>query len=296
MKKNLLKFTLPVLASAFALQSAQAASVVFDGSTGSDYNTGANWNGDNVPGAVNTADRAFIGAGFDVTLDSAVTSANALNDTIIGINGAATGSASLTVNAGGSVNLSTTSIGFNKDGELAVAGGTVTTAGIGLGDFGAFDGFTGALSVSSGTLNASGNIQTTNNVGIFNLSGGAINAGGLQLSGTAGTLFNWDFTSGASSLITVSGNTMNLTDTDFSFDLTGVGIGDYTLIQNNGTGIVDFTGSIAFTPGYTASVNFEGNASGDNLVLSVTAIPEPSTFALIGGLLALGSVMMRRRS
>ena len=294
-----IKFVLPILASALALQSSHAAAVNFDGGaggTGTDYNTGANWSSDNVPGSA-VSDRAFIGAGFDVTLDTAVTTPNALNDTIIGINGAASGSARLTVNAGGSVNLSGTTIGYNRDGELAVAGGTVNTSALGIGGY-TDDGFAGILNVSSGTINVSGSIQSTFDAATLDLSGGAINAAGLTLNagaGNDGTTFNWDFTSGASTLITVSGNQLNLRDSDMNFDLSGLGVGEYTLIQNNGTGIVDFTGDITFTPGYTASVNFSGNASGDNLVLSVTAIPEPGSYALLAGLSGLVFVMVRRR-
>jgi len=47
--------------------------------------------------------------------------------------------------------------------------------------------------------------------------------------------------------------------------------------------------------GNTGAANFSQVYDGTNTIVSVALVPEPATYALLGGLLALGSVMMRRR-
>jgi hypothetical protein len=83
---------------------------------------------------------------------------------------------------------------------------------------------------------------------------------------------------------------------------------DYTpeLIANSvGATMVDLTGlnatgieSIKFIAGSTggASLNNDFVWREIDVFGTATAIPEPSTSALLGGLLALGAVMTRRRS
>ena len=47
--------------------------------------------------------------------------------------------------------------------------------------------------------------------------------------------------------------------------------------------------------GNTGAANFSQVYDGTNTIVSVALVPEPATYALLGGLLALGSVLMRRR-
>jgi hypothetical protein len=47
--------------------------------------------------------------------------------------------------------------------------------------------------------------------------------------------------------------------------------------------------------GVSGAENFSQVFDGTNTIVSAAPIPEPSTYALLGGLVALGSVMMRRR-
>jgi hypothetical protein len=72
--------------------------------------------------------------------------------------------------------------------------------------------------------------------------------------------------------------------TDVSIDLTG-----FTELQNIAAGT-----AVTFTLGVARGATFKvNNLHADKL--QVTAVPEPSTYALFAGFLALGGVMLRRR-
>jgi len=188
-------------------------------------------------------------------------------------------------------------------------GGTVINAGTLLANntSGSATG-TGALTVNStGTFGGSGTVSgaATANSGSFLAPGASSGAVGtltfastLNISGLAGgssgLLFNLD-TVGASDKIVSGALTIGsgvLDFNDFSFTtLGGYGVGDYTLFSASsiiGTLGSNLTGTVGGLNGSLAVV-------GNDVVLSVTAIPEPSTYAAIAGALTLGGVLIARR-
>jgi hypothetical protein len=96
-------------------------------------------------------------------------------------------------------------------------------------------------------------------------------------------------------------------------DLSGVTLLDETSYLNAATfGFTDTSGTINSTSYTTANLDISGAADGDTIWLYLSAnrtdggsghtlidniavVPEPSTYALYGGLMALGLVMLRRR-
>jgi hypothetical protein len=94
-----------------------------------------------------------------------------------------------------------------------------------------------------------------------------VGANGTALGGTSLDTSAWDITETASPVQLETGV--------FSLDATGIGNGELLWLRISASGA-------------------EGN---QHLVdnIAVTAVPEPSTYALIGGFVALGLVMYRRR-
>lgn len=115
-------------------------------------------------------------------------------------------------------------------------------------------------------------------------------AGSLVFAAGAGLIFDGDNTG-----LTVSGTVTF--DNSFGIDdVSGLdgstAVGTYLLIANAGdfSNIENFGESNAFDLGSGKSAYFQNGS------LELVVVPEPSTFALIGGLLALASVMIRRRA
>ena len=70
--------------------------------------------------------------------------------------------------------------------------------------------------------------------------------------------------------------------------------GDQTVVGSNLNNYI--TSGWILADGNTGAANFSQVFDGANTIVSVVAlVPEPATYALLGGLLALGSVMIRRR-
>lgn len=166
---------------------------------------------------------------------------------------------------------------------------------------------TGAVAVNGGALAGTGFIS-----GATTVTGGALAAGTV---GTVGTL-TFDGTLDLSGL-TGSGN--------LKFDLAGVGASDTLVLSSGvlsiGSGLLNFNDfnftalegfdngvytlldtstSIAGTLGSSLSGVIAGRSAvlstdGQDIFLTVTAIPEPSTYAVLFGVMALGSAGLRRR-
>lgn len=114
--------------------------------------------------------------------------------------------------------------------------------------------------------------------------------GNLNLGMNSGLLFDL----GASSdLLTLAGNFTALGNVDVQLNfLEGFGVGTYTLMS--AALITDPSLFVLNGSSLLAGYHYDLVTSGNTLQLAVSAIPEPSTYALLGGLLALGLVALRR--
>jgi autotransporter-associated beta strand protein len=108
----------------------------------------------------------------------------------------------------------------------------------------------------------------------------------LGTSSSRITLTTYDFLTGSAS---AGGITLNLSDSG-GFAPATYTLFDFTGIPTSSFDLSDFTLGTTI-PGYTYSLAF----SGETLQLTATAVPEPSTYAALAGLGALGLVMLKRR-
>lgn len=173
------------------------------------------------------------------------------------------------------VTLGTLSLGSNLSATSAVIvdGGTLTSsvANVNLG--------VGAVSMSSGAITPGG----AGTVGSFTL------AANQAFSTTGGTL-NIDLISSVSfdQIIGSGTGTFSLTDTTLALSgLTSVA-GTYQLFSGfGGTNSVSGLTITGLDPGLTGSLDTTG-------LLTIAAIPEPSTYSALLGALTLGTVVWRR--
>jgi autotransporter-associated beta strand protein len=202
-----------------------------------------------------------------------------------------TGSASLTKSTTDTLTLA----GANSyTGNTTVAGGKLllngslgTTSvlvnnGATLGGTGSFGGTT--------TLSAGGILAPGDSVGTLTFTNG--------LTLDAGAVLNFDLGT-TSDLIRISGGlltgpgtgtvTLNLTNAG-SFGAATYTLFDFTGATTSSFDTTDFTFGSTLT-GYTYGLAFNGST----LELTVSAIPEPATYAAISGALLLGFVLLRRR-
>ena len=260
--------------AAFALTPLLHAGIItFDNSKGDlDYNEPANWTAKNLPGS---GDTVRIGQGHKVALNSVV--ANSAHACHIGI---PNGPGSLTINEGGSISFDYyAALGWDDLGTLTInEGGSFTSKLLGIGAYVVNPGRGpgGVLNMNGGSLKT-GVIQATSDKAVLNLSGGTITATGIRMpaSNHDGVVINWDFSSGSSTIITVTGPMIELQNSEINLKLNGLKKGNYTLIDNRGNGIIDFTGKVNISgvaPGSGAKLNKPGNTPGADLVLTVSPV------------------------
>lgn len=265
-----------ILSPAFftlAALTLQADPIAFDNDKGDlNYKQAANWAGDVLPGS---ADTARIGGGQKVTLNSALTG-NAHSCHI----GIPDGSGSLTINRGGSITFSNyAALGWDHLGTLTInKGGSFSCGPLGIGAYvrSPGKGPGGVLNMNGGTLKT-GMIQATSDKAVLNLAGGAITSTAIRMPASEhdGVVINWDFSSGSSTRITVTGNLIELLETEINLKINGLKNGTYTLIENKGNGMINFTGKVNITgvsPGSGAKVKLSGNTPGNDLILTIRAV------------------------
>ena len=265
-----------ILSPAFftlAALTLQADPIAFDNDKGDlNYKQAANWAGDVLPGS---ADTARIGGGQKVTLNSALTG-NAHSCHI----GIPDGSGSLTINRGGSITFSNyAALGWDHLGTLTInKGGSFSCGPLGIGAYvrSPGKGPGGVLNMNGGTLKT-GMIQATSDKAVLNLAGGAITSTAIRMPASEhdGVVINWDFSSGSSTRITVTGNLIELLETEINLKINGLKNGTYTLIENKGNGMIKFTGKVNITgvsAGSGAKVKLSDNAPGNDLILTIRAV------------------------
>ena len=271
-----------------------AANIFWDGSSDGNFNNVSNWNTGSVPGA---GDTAFIRNETNNPVFQ-----NAQDRTFdrlsMGLNGSAASLWRLDIN-GGSINTTTgpNNIGQHTAGTvvLNVQGGAFTAQGeIVAGGGGTGDTF---INLSSGSLSvASANFgSNTGNAALNIIGDAALSAtGGGFTFGSNGTL---SFEFNATGVKTLSLGSLTAASGTLAVDLTG-----YTGTHNTTITLADVTGGAGISSAFGTVNVTEGAYAGSfvtqdlgNDVITLTIIPESGCYALIGGLLALGSVMLRRR-
>jgi len=267
-----------------------AARVNWDGSSSGNFNEGSNWSGESVPGA---GDTAFI---RNETNNPVFQNAQDRTFDRLSMGDGAGTLWRLDIN-GGSIN---TTSGPNNIGQqtagtavLNVQGGAFTALGEIVAGGGGGDTF---INLSSGSLSvASANIGSNTGNATLNIIGdAALSAtGGGFTFGSNGTL---SFEFNATGVKTLSLGSLTAASGTLAVDLTGY-TGTYTTITladvTGGSGISSAFGTVNVTEGAYAGSFVTQDLGND--VITLTIVPESGCYALIGGLLALGSVMLRRR-
>jgi len=196
-------------------------------------------------------------------------------------------------------------------GNSTYSGGTTVSAGTLLVD-GAHTG-AGAYNVSAGTLGGTGSITTALNAGITFANGAALSPGDNSASNFSAALGSGVFdisamatnskllftldTVGGSDKVTLTTGTLSvgtLNSSEFAFTLGGgIGAGTYTLFDTNSA--INYTSldtaSFALNGSYNGSLQFANGTQ--DIQLIVSAVPEPSTWALLA--FSLMTVMVLRR-
>ncbi|HSH96058.1 MAG TPA: autotransporter-associated beta strand repeat-containing protein [Roseimicrobium sp.] len=237
------------------------------------------WSNTQAATAPNTGGNNFINmgtSGATLTINGNITQA-----------GGATGThylSTIGTNAAGMVILNGTlanGAGTNVMGIDQRSSGTLVLSGANT--------YTGATTVTAGTL-ALGAANRIADTSALVLSGGTFATGGFSETLNTLTLSSsstLDFGSGTSALVFADSNGLSWT-------------GTLTLLNFDiGTDSLSFTSSSGLTGTQLSQLSLAGfTATGldSNGVVQFSAIPEPSTYAVLAGVLALGAVITRRRS
>ena len=286
--------------ASMASSSVFAANINWDGSTDGNFNIGANWGNGSGPVDGNTY---FIRTGANLDNIFQTAQDRTIDRLGMGENGSASSEWTLNIK-GGSINTngaespdpSANNIGQQSLGttSLNVKGGAFTATnftnvgGAGGSTFlNVTDGILDIATARFGNGGASATLSVTGDT-ITTLSGTD-----FEFLGNGILDFNFNETGvkplSLDSLIAASGT--------LSVDLTGYNGGSTTITLadvTGGTGITSAFGTVNVTEGaYVGS--FVTQDLGTDLI-TLTIVPEPGTYALLGGLLALSYVMVRRRS
>ncbi len=161
--------------------------------------------------------------------------------------------------------------------------------------------FTGTTTVSAGTLALGANNSLSSESAITVASGATLamnsftsSASALTLDGGGKLSFSLGTPENSAALLALTGAFTKGTTGAYTFNLSDGVVGSYKLLSFSST---TFTSSSDFTAllgeGYVGS--FDLNLVAKTLSFNVSAIPEPSTFASLAGLVILGLACTRRR-
>lgn len=254
-------------------------SSVATGGTANNGGTADLFHWDNTANANTTA--FFVGTAGTVTVNSAV-SVGSLTFSVTGYTIA--GASPLTLAAASTISVATGTATISA--PVAGAGTSLTKSGAGTLVLSGTNTYTGSTVVGGGTLriNASAALPSASAVTISNgatlqlASGGSYSAGTLTLGSGGG-------------MIDFGGITNTLTFAGF----TGAGTVDVVNYTHSGSSYIRFTSYVSgLTNAFTIGGEAAAIAANGDLILA-SAIPEPSSVALLGALGALGFAATRRR-
>lgn len=292
-----------VLLSAFALAGRASAQVLLVG--------------DNAMGVIGTYDAA-TGAALNANLVSVSDpySLAVLGDSLYVSQFGEDTVGKYSVSTGAAVNPAFIVVDSTWPNGMLFAGGNLLVANYAAGDVRSYDPTTGApvgtliagLSGPRGLALAGNSLYVSNwdsgTVGKYDATTGAIDSGfSLDLNGdnpfglavAGGSLLVVDYSAG--SVRQYDAGTGELQNDSFIVDLSSpfelAVSGNDLFVSNYGAGAV---GKYNATTGEVIDAGFISGLSGPiGLAVMVTPVPEPATYALIAGVLALGGVLIRRR-
>jgi fibronectin-binding autotransporter adhesin len=258
-----------------------------------------------------------LGTTSVLTINNSGTSVQTFN--LAGFNQTLGGLAAAGTTTTSKVALGTGTLTINDAGNRTFAGeisgaGNVVKQGAGTWSLSGINTLTGTTTISAGgltlatggSINNSSRVNVGNNATFTNNSATAVSAAlslteGANLAGTGtftGSLFvTADLGDGFSTITlgnyTASGvltfNLSNLTAGTYELFDTATPTGAFTSVAGTGFVVADsFTGTVG-------GFDYSYNSTSNTLVLTTSAIPEPSTTAALAGLAVLGAILIRRR-
>jgi hypothetical protein len=191
---------------------------------------------------------------------------------------------------------------LGQNGQINISDGSFTSNGAGANDLLTLEDLT--VNVAGGTLNLTGGqlVGSNTNTATINIIGDIGNAVQVdRLNTSLGRTINFGFEFDATGVGTVvsAGSYISFSSLNIAIDGTDYLGGTDSFLLFESANIVGDTEALSEsidgfdTGSYTTELRYDFTT--DDVYLDVTAIPEPGTCALIGGLLALGAVMVRRR-
>lgn len=238
-----------------------------------------------IANVVTVSGNAAVGGSNNFTLSGNVT-VNATrtltisNTAVTTLSGTNTNNGTIAVNSGSTLLVNGTTTG----GAYTIASGA-TFGGTGTIDLSAIN---GSVTIGNGSFLQASSADSL----VFNLGSGVLNVS-VALANASPSMF---FTLGAPGSAVVGATSTNIGSGvlefgDFSFTAgTGFNAGTYTLFTSVvGTMGSNLTGTVG---GLNATISQTGN---DIILTTVSAVPEPSTFAALAGVGAIGAALLRRR-